>query len=50
MTRKAGIKSFTAEPLMSPLLLENSNSSERTSEATSQVIQSSNEYSGIESS
>src|SRR5437660_703367 len=39
-----------AKPLMSPLLLENSNSSESTLGPTSQVIQSSNEYRGIDSS
>ena len=35
---------------MSPLLLENSNSSESTLGSTPQVIQSSNKYSGIDSS
>ena len=34
---------------MSPLLLENSNSNRSTLEFTSQVTQSSNEYSGIDS-
>ncbi len=38
-----------AKPLMSPLLLENSNSSKTTLEVTSQATQSSNEYSEIDS-